>query len=84
MKRSEILHYDLLSVAEVWLDLNVKEINLRSSDVFGYDRSDYGELIDKCQETLLTLVWEYVEALREENRHEKNECLTNTPNQKIS
>lgn len=84
MKRSEILHYDLLSVAEVWLDLTVKEINLRSSDVFGYDRSDYGELIDKCQETLLTLVWEYVKALREENRHEKNEYLTNTPNQKIS
>ena len=84
MKRSEILHYDLVSVAEVWLDLNVKEINLRPSDVFGHDRSDYGEHIDRCQETLLTLVWEYVEALREENRHEKNECLTNTPNQKIS
>lgn len=79
MKRSEMLYCDLVSVAEVWLDLNVKEMNFLSSDVCGYDRRDYVEFLDRCQETVLTLLWEYVEALREENKYEKTNAIINMP-----
>lgn len=84
MKKSELLHYDLVSVAGAWLDLNVREMDLMPSDAYGHDRRDYGELVDSCQETILTLVWEYVETLREENGHEKTNAIINMPGEQHS